>query len=162
MSPRRPVPIEDRWLPKVDQSGGPTACHPWMGHTVYGYGHIMAEDQRDIGAHVYAWIRTHGPVPPGLEVDHQCHNDSDCVGGRDCPHRRCCNVAHLRLSTRVQNVTAGRSPAASAKRQLEKTHCPQNHPYDEANTYIAPNGGRLCRTCRAESRRAYEGRQNAT
>jgi hypothetical protein len=28
-----------------------------------------------------------------------------------------------------------------------KTHCPYGHPYDEANTYIAPNGWRKCRTC---------------
>lgn len=27
-----------------------------------------------------------------------------------------------------------------------KTHCPQNHPYDEVNTYVH-NGHRYCRTC---------------
>jgi group I intron endonuclease len=30
---------------------------------------------------------------------------------------------------------------------LNKTHCPQGHPYDLENTYIRPNGHRLCRTC---------------
>jgi hypothetical protein len=30
---------------------------------------------------------------------------------------------------------------------MQKTHCPQNHPYDEANTYITPKGWRSCRTC---------------
>lgn len=30
-----------------------------------------------------------------------------------------------------------------------KTHCPRNHPYDEANTYRPPGrNARLCRTCR--------------
>lgn len=29
-----------------------------------------------------------------------------------------------------------------------KDCCPQGHPYDEENTYIAPNGGRQCKICR--------------
>ncbi len=29
----------------------------------------------------------------------------------------------------------------------EKTHCPQGHPYDAANTYIW-RGRRICRACR--------------
>jgi hypothetical protein len=32
-----------------------------------------------------------------------------------------------------------------------KTACPQNHPYDEANTYLDPRGRRHCRACRRES-----------
>lgn len=36
-----------------------------------------------------------------------------------------------------------------------KTHCPQDHPYDAANTeYNATNGARQCRRCRAERRKA--------
>ena len=31
-----------------------------------------------------------------------------------------------------------------------KTHCPQNHPYDEENTYVDRRGARHCRTCRRE------------
>lgn len=29
-----------------------------------------------------------------------------------------------------------------------RTHCPRNHPYNEENTYIMPEGGRSCRECR--------------
>lgn len=32
------------------------------------------------------------------------------------------------------------------KRNGDKTHCPQGHEYDEANTYRW-NGRRFCRTC---------------
>lgn len=33
------------------------------------------------------------------------------------------------------------------------THCPQGHPYDEANTYVNPRGVKCCRRCRDASRR---------
>lgn len=28
-----------------------------------------------------------------------------------------------------------------------KTHCPQDHPYDEANTHVTKEGKRTCRAC---------------
>jgi len=31
-----------------------------------------------------------------------------------------------------------------------KTHCPQGHLYDEANTYNNPRGGRECKACRRD------------
>lgn len=44
-----------------------------------------------------------------------------------------------------------------------KTHCQQNHPYDETNTYINPNTGkRLCRECmRRSSLRYYYARRSS-
>lgn len=30
---------------------------------------------------------------------------------------------------------------------VDKTHCPQGHPYSVENTYIRKRGGRECRTC---------------
>lgn len=36
----------------------------------------------------------------------------------------------------------------------DKTHCPQGHPYDSANTYINPAGARTCRACRAKRERS--------
>ncbi len=36
----------------------------------------------------------------------------------------------------------------------DKTHCPEGHAYDEANTYVDPRGSRQCRECRrAKDRR---------
>lgn len=38
-----------------------------------------------------------------------------------------------------------------------KTHCPQDHPYDEENTYVTPAGVRQCKICRrAAMRRDYQ------
>lgn len=36
-----------------------------------------------------------------------------------------------------------------------KTHCPAGHVYDEANTYVAPDGRRYCRSCRRGVTRRY-------
>lgn len=40
-----------------------------------------------------------------------------------------------------------------------KTHCPHGHPYDDANTYITPDGERMCRACRREGERVARERQ---
>lgn len=37
----------------------------------------------------------------------------------------------------------------------QRTHCPQGHPYDEANTRRNKKGGRACRTCERERALAY-------
>jgi hypothetical protein len=37
-----------------------------------------------------------------------------------------------------------------------KTHCPDGHEYDEENTYVKPDGVRVCRKCR---RRRYHERK---
>lgn len=88
-----------------------------------------------------------GSIPDGLEPDHVCHTaDTSCVGrGRGCPHRRCCNPAHLEWVTHAENVRRGRVNWM----QLAKTHCPLGHPYDEANTFRVPSRPRQrrCREC---------------
>lgn len=40
-----------------------------------------------------------------------------------------------------------------------KTHCPQGHPYDEANTYRTKDGKRQCRICRRNHGRRPEKRK---
>lgn len=73
-------------------------------------------------------------------------------------------VRHLndnRLDNRVENLAWGtdKDNAQDAisngrNKELNKTHCPQGHPYDEENTYISgKKKGRLCRACRAEHRK---------
>jgi len=42
-----------------------------------------------------------------------------------------------------------------------KTHCPQNHPYDEDNTIYLSNGRRRCRICNAAQSAAYAARRAA-
>jgi hypothetical protein len=74
-----------------------------------------------------------GPRPEGLEV---LHKDGDQL------NNHASNLMHgtHRRNTQ-QRVEDGRHF------QANKTHCPQGHPYDEANTYITPAGSRQCREC---------------
>jgi hypothetical protein len=75
----------------------------------------------------------------------------------DCQGKRRCQPCTLR-----HRVAKGDMPGTGrlADHNRRKTHCPQGHPYDEANTYHAKRGQRtqrMCRACfriRARNRRA--------
>jgi len=41
----------------------------------------------------------------------------------------------------------------------QKTHCPQGHPYDGENLYVASNGKRYCRACRLVVGRRYDAKR---
>lgn len=131
--------IPDRVLPRfcayVDQSDT-FGCWPWTRSVgSHGYGQIGWQlgggRNTMVLAHRVAWWLAHGPIPDGLTIDHRCRN------------RRCCNPAHLRLLTNVEN--------ARDNGNARKTHCPRNHPYDEVNTLIDRKGHRACRACRRKS-----------
>ena len=80
-----------------------------------------------------------GPIPPGLDVEHTCDN------------KRCINPFHLEAVTRDENLH--RSKHTQASKNSRKTHCKRGHPFDDANTYLAPDGYRRCRACQRERRR---------
>ena len=46
--------------------------------------------------------------PAGEQLDHDCHNSTDCTDGNDCLHRRCCNPAHLNVVDARTNTRTGR------------------------------------------------------
>lgn len=98
--------------------------------------------------HVLAYEALVGPVPDGLELDHECNV------------RRCVRPDHLVPRTHRENVLRGHSPSAKAARA---THCPQGHPYDEKNTYLrpGPRPRRGCRICRAAQVRRCKEAQRA-
>jgi hypothetical protein len=76
----------------------PAGCHEWTGpRNRKGYGRIQVAG-RHRGAHAVAWEAVHGPVPPGIHVDHKCLN------------RPCINVEHLRLLTPLGNNQAKTAP----------------------------------------------------
>lgn len=94
---------------RVDRSGGPDACHPWTGAvTTQGYGQIRKQGLPS-AAHVVAWEFENGPRPPGIELDHECHNqalrDGTCKPGI-CPHRLCCNPRHIVPRTKAEHAAA--------------------------------------------------------
>lgn len=114
-----------------------------------GYSLVTVNGKQQL-AHRAAYEIAVGPIPTGLGLDHVCHSRSTtCPGGAGCLHRRCCNPDHLEPVTALENHW--RSPYSAGRR----THCPQGHPYDEANTRVSNEGKRECRICRKETARRY-------
>lgn len=103
-------PVIDRLLAKivVDEDG----CWVWTGYVMpNGYGTIGVGRRADGKALVHRIAYEHfvGPIPAGLDLDHNCHNaDAECVGGWSSMHRRCCNPWHLAPATRRENLAHGR------------------------------------------------------
>lgn len=140
-----PTPIMDRFWPKVDI----TSDHwQWMGSkNGAGYGLIWSlEEGRDVMAHRVAWEWATGePLSYDFQIDHLCRTPS------------CVNPAHLEPVTSGENIRRGRAAEAWRERCALITHCPQNHLYDEANTYINVRGARNCRTCQRNRDRKRRG-----
>ena len=78
-----------RFETMIDRSGD---CHLWIGALAStGYANFWFEGKY-IGAHVYAWIRVHGPLGKGQVVRHgPCHT------------RHCVRLDHLMVGTKGDN-----------------------------------------------------------
>jgi hypothetical protein len=76
-----------------------------------------------------------GPRPDGMQVRH--------LDG-DRTNSRLANLAYGTLSENMQDMIKHGNNA-----RVNKTHCPQGHPYEEANLYPTTNGrrNRRCREC---------------
>lgn len=92
-------PLHERWptwQERFDarvQIGAENECWPWTGaiSATTGYGQFW-KDGKNVTAHSVAYVRDHGPVPEGMEIDHTCFN------------RACVNQAHLEAVTRKVNM----------------------------------------------------------
>lgn len=93
------IEVAKSWSERVDRREGLHACWPWTGKvTSHGYGRTRVKENgrwRTAGAHQVAnylatgrWER----AAEGRLVRHLCHN------------RRCCNPAHLRGGTPLDNA----------------------------------------------------------
>ncbi len=148
-----PQSLEDRFWSKVDKSGD---CWLWTGtKSTNGYGNFGVAHGHRV-AHRVAYELTTGPIPVGLELDHDCHNKAlTCNGGDECPHRACCNPSHLIPRTHQENIM--NSPNVGAL-----TACRRGHPFTPENTGIDVRGNGNCsRRCRACDRIAHARRKAA-
>jgi hypothetical protein len=110
--------------------------------------------------HRLAYVLWVGPIPEGMTVDHECHNDDEsCADGVNCAHRRCVNPDHLRVRTMGENIR-GRVGRPRKQRSDHREHdCKRGHEYTEENTYISPAGKRQCRACNKLATDAYRERK---
>lgn len=115
-----------------------TNCWVWQGAKVRnGYGVVMAPGERRLHyTHRVMFEDEHGPIPPGMQIDHLCRN------------RACCNPAHLEAVTPAENSRRGISPQAAKARRNQKPHCRHGHAFTPENSYFDPAGNRSCRECR--------------
>jgi hypothetical protein len=115
----------------------PEGCWHYTGALTRG-GYGMARTL----VHRYVWTTLVGDIPDGMQIDHACKQ------------RSCCNPAHLRVVTRRANVL--NNSGGVAARNARKVACKAGHLFDEANTYLRPDGYRTCRICRAKAQRKYK------
>ena len=88
----------EKFWSKVDKSGGPDACWPWLGGTNNsGYGSVGYEGEVYCAHRLAAFFD--GLVlsprqPPKKGDGHVLH---------DCDNRPCCNTSHFKIGTYRQN-----------------------------------------------------------
>lgn len=128
--------VRDRLTRRVVESS--SGCMEWQGAKSSGYG-VLTVDKQVVYAHRLAYWLAHGPIEPGMVVDHICWN------------RACTNVSHLQLVSMSAN--------SSRQQRTDAIVCKRGHVFDEWNTriYVDRDGHahRICRTCNIYRSRRY-------
>lgn len=143
-----------RFWSKVDRSGGPDACWPWLGgKTKAGYGVFYLTRGRREYAHRVAYALVVGPIPEGREIDHVCRTPG-CVNA--AAGRETTGALHLEPVTHQENVARGEAPSAIVARTGV---CSRGHSMNDA--IVHADGRRECRACRNENKRANRAKRLA-
>jgi hypothetical protein len=181
--PHTSATFADRVFAKVDASGDcwEWTAAAQDGYGVVGRGGRSAGTMQ---AHRAVWELLVGPIDEGLQLDHLCRNHACCNPDHLEPvtdevnkrrgfgpavlHslRNTCKYGHpkdgvtLLKSGKSHRYCKTCARIKANSRRVKKgprapvTHCPQNHEYTPANTYIDPKGGRQCKACRSDRQQA--------
>lgn len=143
MAKVQPVPWSGCWLWLGGLSGRPPGQ--------YGQSWLNGRQRK---AHCVVYELLKGPIPEGMDLDHLCKV------------RLCVNPEHLEAVPRLTNILRSTLPAVTKARHARRTHCPQGHPYDEANTLwqvkrysCGEKLGRVCLTCKRAHARRYKAKR---
>lgn len=120
--------------------------------TTHPSGHLSVKLSRDGfyrrgNVHRLVLMAFVGPAPDGFEA---LHGDGDPGNN---------HLSNLRWGSRSENLLD--RVRHGIHHQAIKTHCPQMHPYGEANTYVTSKGSRMCRTCLRDRNRATRAARKA-
>lgn len=133
------IPVKFRKFIRMDNSpeGVFGQCWTWIGFSYKGYGRAKWPGIKTEKAHRVMYQLLVGPIEPGLELDHLCHNSL------------CVNPDHLEPVTRAENI---RRSHVNGRGNGTKTHCKYGHEFTPENTYNYPGNGhfhpqRFCREC---------------
>lgn len=125
-------------------------CFRWTGaHTGHGYGHLKVGDSF-ISVHILAWTLVNGPVPNGLELDHNYN--------AGCRFKDCYRIKHLEPVTHQVNLQ---------RRAALKTTFGCGHKRDTENTVMKSSGHAQpkypkCRKCINKRNAAWKRKTRAT
>lgn len=119
-----------------------SGCREWLGSKDKdGYGYFQVDGRR-CKLHRWMWEQVNGQFPEGLLPDHFKYPQDGCIGPS------CIEPEHIRPVSPWENTLRGDGPSVA---NVAKTHCPEGHPYDEANTFLSKSGRRICRKCRSRA-----------
>ena len=120
-----------------------SGCWLWIAsETQKGYGQFNVKGlSHPVGSHRITYEAFVAPIPDGFDIDHLCK-----VTG-------CCNPRHLEAVTRSENLRR------ATHRVGKYSHCPAGHESSPENTYIKPQGYKVCRTCMRKHYRSYSARK---
>lgn len=135
--------VEEFWN-RVDSSGGPDSCWPWLGHLYpTGYGRVQIEGKPRY-AHRTAYWLANNHDPSRRFVCHRC--DNPC----------CCNPRHLWLGTPRENMEdrdrKGRNGqtrlAAGEIRAIRELYTTGKYPQSRLAEMFGINQSHVCRLLR--------------
>lgn len=129
-------------------------CWVWFGATnSKGYG-CLGVDGRGYLAHRVAYAEEVGPIPDGMQINHIC-------GIKPCVRPDHLEVVDASGNIRHARGTGLMAPSLLSQDNSTKLICRNGHPYSPDNTYVNPQGHRVCRTCKRQSDRRRTERRSA-